>query len=50
MGQRSAGNTADQPVATFAILAMQHSPKMFCNFRQKGLAKNKKRPGFLQDA
>ena len=40
MGPRSAWETADQPVATFSKMAMQHSPKMFCNFRQKGLAKN----------
>lgn len=31
-------------VATFAKMAMQHSPKTFCNFLQKGVAKNNIEP------
>ena len=32
---------AGQVFATFSNLEMQHSPKIFCNFCQKALAKNK---------
>ena len=33
-------NKADQRFATLSNLDMQQCPKMFCNFVQKGLAKN----------
>ena len=37
-----AGRTAaGQGFATFSNLEMQHSPKIFCNFCQKILAKNR---------
>ena len=32
---------AGQAFATFSKMEMQHSPKIFCNFLQKRLAKNK---------
>ena len=42
-GCLAGGIIASQCLATFSNLEMQHSPKIFCNIRQKVLAKNRLR-------
>lgn len=40
-------SASSECLATFSNLEMQHSPKIFCIFLQKVLAKNKKSKRFI---